>query len=126
METFGRRARQGTGNTVDRTSESAHLCTHPPHCSCPQDNEAFLHRSGRTGRAGKQGTAVVLFTERDARSLGLILRSTKVTNAELVGAPDPADVMRTSSRSVLGKLDKVRQGAEGRCCFVDGCVGVGH
>lgn len=86
----------------------------------PQDNEAFLHRSGRTGRAGKQGTAVVLFTERDARSLGLILRSTKVANAELVGAPDPADVMRTSSRSVLGKLDKVRvgegcmAGAEGR------------
>ncbi|GIL46032.1 hypothetical protein Vafri_3126 [Volvox africanus] len=80
------------------------------HFDVPQDNEAFLHRSGRTGRAGKQGTAVVLFTEREARSLGLILRATKVFNAELVGAPDPGDVMRTASRSVLGKLDKVDNG----------------
>ncbi|KXZ51538.1 hypothetical protein GPECTOR_12g501 [Gonium pectorale] len=77
------------------------------HYDVPQDNEAFLHRSGRTGRAGKRGTAVVLFTDREARSLGLILRATKVVNAELVGAPDPAEVMRTASRSVLGKLDKV-------------------
>ncbi|KAG2428695.1 hypothetical protein HXX76_011400 [Chlamydomonas incerta] len=80
------------------------------HYDVPQDNEAFLHRSGRTGRAGKTGTAVVLFTDRESRALGMILRATKVSNAELVGAPDPADVMRTASRSVLGKLDKVDNG----------------
>lgn len=73
---------------------TARLCTHmlhrivgsPPHCPAAavttdlplQDAEAFLHRSGRTGRAGKTGTAVVLFTEREARSMGLILRATKV------------------------------------------------
>ena len=48
------------------------------HYDVPQDNEAFLHRSGRTGRAGKTGTAVVLFTDRESRALGLILRATKV------------------------------------------------
>lgn len=79
-------------------------------CCCsssPQDDEAFLHRSGRTGRAGNTGTAVVLFTERDARSLGMILKATKVENAELIGGQDPADVVRQASKNVLNKLDKV-------------------
>lgn len=36
------------------------------------------HRSGRTGRANKAGTALVLFTEKEARTLGIILKATKV------------------------------------------------
>lgn len=47
--------------------------------SVSQDNEAFLHRSGRTGRAGKNGTAVILYGERDARNLGQLFRETKVS-----------------------------------------------
>ncbi|MEW5320486.1 MAG: hypothetical protein WDW38_011555 [Sanguina aurantia] len=80
------------------------------HYDVPQDDEAFLHRSGRTGRAGNTGTAVVLFTERDARSLGMILKATKVENAELIGGQDPADVVRQASKNVLTKLDKVDKG----------------
>lgn len=90
--------------------------------SHPQDDEAFLHRSGRTGRAGNTGTAVVLFTERDARSLGMILKATKVENAELIGGQDPADVVRQASKNVLIKLDKVRElrciQKENKRCFV--------
>jgi len=40
-------------------------------------------RSGRTGRAGKTGTAVVLFTDRETRTLGLILQATKVRSCVL-------------------------------------------
>ena len=38
----------------------------------PRDAEGYVHRSGRTGRAGRDGTAVVLYDdreERDVRSL---------------------------------------------------------
>lgn len=34
--------------------------------------------------------------------------SVQVIDVELVGSPDPADVMTTSARTVLTKLDKVR------------------
>lgn len=90
-----------------------------------QDNEAFLHRSGRTGRANKQGTAVVLFTDKEVRSLGFILKQTKVENAELVGAPPPAEVLTRAARSVLGQLDKVGcRGCVsfGRMVLLDSCM----
>lgn len=38
--------------------------------------------------AGKKGTAVVLFTDREVRALGVILQQTKVENAELVSSWD--------------------------------------
>ena len=77
------------------------------HFDVPLDAESFLHRSGRTGRAGKTGTAVVLFTDRESRDIGRILKSTKTEQAEMIGAPAPADVMTTASRNVLTQLDKV-------------------
>eukprot|EP00798_Chlamydomonas_sp_ICE-L_P001315 gene1315-32668_t len=77
------------------------------HYDIPQDTEAFLHRSGRTGRAGNTGTALVLFGDRDARSLGNVFRDAKVTTAELCGSPDPEDMMMTTCRAALGTLDKV-------------------
>ncbi|KAJ9516500.1 hypothetical protein QJQ45_011154 [Haematococcus lacustris] len=77
------------------------------HYDVPQDAEAFLHRSGRTGRAGKTGTTVLLFTEREIRSVGQILATTKTKNAELMGAPEPQEVLTRAARSVLNQLDKV-------------------
>uniref|UniRef100_A0A6S8LJW3 RNA helicase n=1 Tax=Dunaliella tertiolecta TaxID=3047 RepID=A0A6S8LJW3_DUNTE len=77
------------------------------HYDVPQDNEAFLHRSGRTGRANKTGTAVVLFTDKETRTLGLILKATKVEGAELIGSPEPKEVLTQATRSVLTQLDKV-------------------
>jgi ATP-dependent RNA helicase DDX21 len=44
------------------------------HYDIPQDSESFLHRSGRTGRAGNKGRAVVMHTPSEARALGLILQ----------------------------------------------------
>jgi len=80
------------------------------HYDIPQDNEAFLHRSGRTGRAGNKGTAIVLFTDRESRYLGSVLKATKVEKTELIGAPEPAEVMTTAARNVLTQLDKVDNG----------------
>lgn len=44
------------------------------HWDTPQDSEAYLHRSGRTARAGRKGTAIVLFDQRDKGRIAQIMR----------------------------------------------------
>jgi superfamily II DNA/RNA helicase len=44
------------------------------HYDMPQDSESFLHRSGRTGRAGNKGRAIVMYSNAESRSLGQILQ----------------------------------------------------
>jgi superfamily II DNA/RNA helicase len=48
------------------------------HYDMPQDSESFLHRSGRTGRAGNKGRAIVMYSNSEARSLGQILQQVGV------------------------------------------------
>ena len=42
----------------------------------PDSVDTYVHRSGRTGRAGKNGTCVVLYTPREAPELDFIQRRT--------------------------------------------------
>eukprot|EP00002_Diphylleia_rotans_P019180 TRINITY_DN370_c0_g4_i1.p1 TRINITY_DN370_c0_g4~~TRINITY_DN370_c0_g4_i1.p1 ORF type:complete len:606 (-),score=110.94 TRINITY_DN370_c0_g4_i1:800-2617(-) len=35
----------------------------------PDDTESYVHRSGRTGRAGREGTSIVIFTHREESEL---------------------------------------------------------
>ncbi|MCX5774582.1 MAG: DEAD/DEAH box helicase [Fusobacteria bacterium] len=51
--------------------------THVINYSIPQDPESYTHRIGRTGRAGKEGTAVTFITPREYRKLSFIQRATK-------------------------------------------------
>ncbi len=43
----------------------------------PQDNESYVHRIGRTGRAGREGAAILFVTPRERRLLSSIERTTK-------------------------------------------------
>lgn len=43
----------------------------------PYDTEAYVHRIGRTGRAGRQGTAILFVTPRERRMLQTIERATR-------------------------------------------------
>ena len=43
----------------------------------PYDPEAYVHRIGRTGRAGRKGTAILFVTHREARLLSMIERTTR-------------------------------------------------
>jgi superfamily II DNA/RNA helicase len=40
--------------------------------SPPQDWESYVHRSGRTGRAGKQGKAICIYTNQQIKQLKLV------------------------------------------------------
>ncbi|XP_062202633.1 DEAD-box ATP-dependent RNA helicase 9-like [Phragmites australis] len=42
------------------------------HFELPNSSELFVHRSGRTGRAGKKGTAIVLYNYQQNRSIRVI------------------------------------------------------
>lgn len=51
--------------------------THVFNFGLPQDNEAYVHRIGRTGRAGRKGMAISLIDPLDARRLNEIESITK-------------------------------------------------
>jgi ATP-dependent RNA helicase DeaD len=49
--------------------------THVINYGLPQDAESYVHRIGRTGRAGSHGTAITFITPQEFRKLGFIKRS---------------------------------------------------
>ncbi len=51
--------------------------THVINYDIPYDTEAYVHRIGRTGRAGRTGTAILFVSPRETRMLRAIERATK-------------------------------------------------
>lgn len=72
----------------------------------PQDTETYIHRSGRTARAGNSGTCITFFTR---KTQGLIqqIEDRAGVKLKLIGAPQPEDVIRSSSKGILSKLNSV-------------------
>ena len=59
----------------------------------PQNLEAFVHRSGRTGRAGHEGSNLILLTAREARQFkGMIMHSGSKLKLEWIPAPDASEI----------------------------------
>ena len=56
--------------------------THVIHFSLPDDPEVFVHRSGRTGRAGKDGISISLIKPEESRKLKQIKSVTKIDITE--------------------------------------------
>ncbi|MGD9487320.1 MAG: DEAD/DEAH box helicase [Calditrichaceae bacterium] len=52
--------------------------THVINYSLPQNPESYIHRIGRTGRAGSQGTAITFVTPDEFKNLGFIKRVANV------------------------------------------------
>ncbi len=60
----------------------------------PLDTESYVHRIGRTGRAGRNGDAILFVTHREKRLLKAIERATK-KNIELMHIPSADDINQT-------------------------------
>ncbi|WP_166040742.1 DEAD/DEAH box helicase [Sphingosinicella sp. YJ22] len=56
------------------------------HVEIPRDAETLQHRSGRTGRAGKKGTAILIVPYQRRRRVEAMLRGARI-NAEWIPAP---------------------------------------
>ena len=73
------------------------------HVEIPRDGEILQHRSGRTGRAGKKGTAIVLVPYPRRRRVEAMLRDARIS-AEWVAAPSAADIRSADSERMIGAL----------------------
>ena len=69
------------------------------HVEVPRDAEILQHRSGRTGRAGKKGTAVLIVPYPRRRRIEMMLRSARI-DAEWVSVPTP-EMIRAQDRERL-------------------------
>ena len=74
--------------------------------SPPNDVETYIHRSGRTGRAGKKGTCVTFFTKKQQELMDKIEFKARIKFRK-IGAPQPSDIMRATARDVGYSLDNV-------------------
>jgi ATP-dependent RNA helicase DeaD len=69
------------------------------HVELPRDAEALQHRSGRTGRAGKKGTAVLVVPYPRRRRVEAMLKGARIA-AEWIAAPT-AEAIREADRERL-------------------------
>jgi superfamily II DNA/RNA helicase len=79
--------------------------THVVNYECPEDDKAYLHRTGRTGRAGRTGVAVTFVDWSD-------LQRWKIINETLgLGQPEPEETYSTSEH--LFSALRIPQGITG-------------
>jgi ATP-dependent RNA helicase DeaD len=80
--------------------------SHVINYSIPQNPESYVHRIGRTGRAGKSGIAITFVTPREYNSLRLIERTAKTTISRKK-LPTREDALRAREKSVAAELAEV-------------------
>jgi ATP-dependent RNA helicase DeaD len=79
--------------------------THVINYAIPQNPEAYVHRIGRTGRAGNEGTAITFITPSEFRKLGFIQRITK-TDIRRETIPQIHEIIKIKKDQVAIDIDK--------------------
>ena len=82
--------------------------THVINYSLPQDSESYVHRIGRTGRAGQQGTAITFISPSEMRQFGFLRRDIKA-DIKLETLPTPADVVAIKRNKIKEDLYQIVQ-----------------
>ncbi len=88
------------------------------HVEVPRDAEVLQHRSGRTGRAGKKGTAVLLVPYPRRRRVEMMLRGARIP-AEWITAPSAEEIHAADSERLLGTLLAPVEPGEGDMAIVE-------
>ncbi len=73
------------------------------HAEIPRDAETLQHRSGRTGRAGKKGTAILVVPYPRRRRVESMLKGAKV-EASWIDAPSPESIRKQDHERLLEAL----------------------
>jgi len=73
------------------------------HVELPRDAETLQHRSGRTGRAGKKGIAVLVVPYPRRKRVESVLRGARI-EAEWIKPPTPEDIRRGDHERLLAAL----------------------
>lgn len=103
-----RRFKEGTIEVLVATDVAARGLdisgvTHVYNFDIPQGAESYVHRIGRTGRAGKTGLAITFVTPREADHLRYIEKTT-IRKMERRPVPSMAEAFEGQKRLAVGKL----------------------
>ena len=77
--------------------------SHVINYNLPDENQTYIHRSGRTGRAGKKGISIIIGTTRDKRKISSL---EKTINKEIIskGIPKGKDICEVQLMSLIEKI----------------------
>ncbi|KAJ0056146.1 hypothetical protein NL108_003430, partial [Boleophthalmus pectinirostris] len=81
-------------------------------CSPPKDVESYIHRSGRTGRAGRTGVCICFYQRKEEDQLRYVENKACITFRR-VGVPTANDIIKSSSKDAVRFLDSVPVAAIG-------------
>ena len=83
-----------------------HDLTHVVNYNLPDDSEVYIHRSGRTGRAGKKGISIAIAHGREVRKIRELESRFKISfSKELV--PSGIDICKKRLFSLIDKVEKI-------------------
>ncbi|MCW8931624.1 MAG: DEAD/DEAH box helicase [Gammaproteobacteria bacterium] len=85
--------------------------SHVVNYDAPRDNESYVHRIGRTGRAGREGDAILFVSRRETRLLKSIERSTKqpITEMEIPTVKIINELRVTRyKKTILSTIEKIK------------------
>jgi len=74
----------------------------------PKDTETYIHRSGRTARAGKSGTCITFYTKKTYEFVQRIEEQAGI-KLKRIGVPQAEQVIKASSRGILNNLTDVNE-----------------
>ena len=80
--------------------------THVINYSLPQDPESYVHRIGRTGRAGNEGTAITFITPSEYKRLMFIQRIAK-TDIKKSKVPKVKDIIKAKKKKICDDLTAI-------------------
>ena len=83
--------------------------THVINYSLPQDPEYYVHRIGRTGRAGHEGTAITFITPSEYKQLMFIQRLAK-TDIKKSTVPNVKDIIEAKKKKIQEDLSLALNG----------------
>jgi ATP-dependent RNA helicase DeaD len=83
--------------------------THVINYGIPQNPDSYVHRIGRTGRAGKSGIAITLITPREYKHLRLIERTAR-TIIDRKKLPSQADVVSAREKNIVRDISGIIRG----------------
>lgn len=77
--------------------------SHVINYNLPDDNQTYIHRSGRTGRAGKKGISIIIGSTRDKRKISSL---EKTINREIINKeiPKGKDICEVQLMSLIEKI----------------------
>ena len=79
--------------------------THVINYQLPDEVEVYTHRSGRTGRAGKNGISIILVTKSDRRKITLIENKLQ-TKIKEVSLPSKESILKNEIENWIEKVKK--------------------